>query len=103
MPIVELREYKVLPGKLEAWLAWMAEEILPYQISKGMRVLNTYTHQDEDGQDWFVWLREFESESERQRIYQQTYNDWWITSIRPKVFQHIDEHAIRVRTLTPMS
>ncbi|GAB3480017.1 NIPSNAP family protein [Marinomonas epiphytica] len=99
MAIVELREYKVLPGKLEAWLTWMAEEILPYQVSKGMRVLNTYTHQDEDGQDWFVWLREFDSESERQRLYEETYNDWWVSEIRPKVFQHIDQKAIRVRVL----
>ncbi len=52
----------------------MKDELLPYQRSKGMRVLNTYVHTGEDGHDYFVWLREFDSEQARQTIYAETYN-----------------------------
>ena len=99
MKITELREYKIKPGKTSEWLDWMREELLPYQRSKGMVIIDTYIHTDDAGTDFFVWLREFESEEARQRIYQETYNDWWVSHIRPKVFTLIDETSIRVKLL----
>lgn len=41
----------------------------------------------------------FENEEARQRIYEETYNDWWISEIRPKVFTLIDETSISVKLL----
>ena len=79
----------------------MHEEILPYQISKGMKVLNTYIHKGEDGEDYFIWLREFDDEASREKIYAETYNEWWISEIRPRVFEHIDQDSVSVRILTP--
>jgi hypothetical protein len=35
MAFYELRQYKVLPGKLEAWIRVVEKEIIPFQISKG--------------------------------------------------------------------
>ncbi|MDG3085111.1 NIPSNAP family protein [Vibrio hannami] len=101
MKIIELREYKIKPGKTEEWIQWMNDELLPYQHSKGMLIIDTYLRTDDNGVDFFVWLREFESEDARQRIYKETYNDWWITVIRPKVFTLIDEHSINVKLLYP--
>ena len=77
----------------------MKDELLPYQRSKGMRVLNTYVHTGEDGQDYFVWLREFDSEQARQTIYAETYNEWWIREIRPKVFELIEQDSVKVTLL----
>ena len=52
MKVTELRQYKIKTGKTEQWLTWMKDELLPYQRSKGMRVLNTYVHTGEDGHDY---------------------------------------------------
>ena len=102
MKVVELREYRIKPGKTKEWLDWMREEIFPYQISKGMNILDTYLRTDENGRDYFVWLREFESESYRQTIYLQTYNDWWIKEVRPRVFSLIDEDSVSVKLIQPL-
>lgn len=77
----------------------MKDELLPYQRSKGMCVLNTYVHTGEDGHDYFVWLREFDSEQARQTIYAETYNEWWIREIRPKVFELIEQDSVKVTLL----
>ncbi|MEZ9718589.1 hypothetical protein AB4234_16080 [Vibrio cyclitrophicus] len=100
MKVTELREYKIRPGKTSEWLRWMQEELLPYQRSKGMVIVDTYIQTDDTGTDFFVWLREFENEEARQRIYEETYNDWWISEIRPKVFTLIDEASISVKLLS---
>ena len=99
MKVTELREYKIRPGKTSEWLRWMPEDLLPYQRSKGMVIVDTYIQTDDTGTDFFVWLREFENEEARQRIYEETYNDWWISEIRPKVFTLIDETSISVKLL----
>ena len=103
MKIVELREYQIKPGKTDQWLNWMRDELLPYQRSKGMRILNTSHYQDDNGVDFFVWMREFDSEEDRQAVYKETYNDWWTNDVRPKVFELIEESAISVKLMKPLS
>lgn len=102
MAIVELREYKLKPNMKQAWLAWMNAELLPYQLSQGMRVLQTYIYKDENGDEWFVWLREFDDEQARQALYKKTYSQWWKDEIRPRVFTMIEQDDIRVRLLNPV-
>ncbi|GAM64929.1 hypothetical protein JCM19232_3222 [Vibrio ishigakensis] len=99
--IVELREYKLRPGKAQAWLEWMKQDVIPYQISKGMRVIDTYIYQDESGDTWFVWLREFDNQEQKAEVYANTYDEYWIEYYRPKIFQHIYQDSIRVRELSP--
>ena len=36
MAFYELRQYKVKKGKMKEWLKIMEEEIIPFQVSKGM-------------------------------------------------------------------
>jgi hypothetical protein len=38
MAFFELRQYKVRRGKMDAWLKMFDEEIMPFQVSKGMVV-----------------------------------------------------------------
>lgn len=97
MKIIEIRQYKLKPGKTDQWLNWMREELLPYQKSKGMKIINTYLHKDPDGADYFIWTREFDNEISRKKIYESTYNDWWVQEIRPKVFELIDKESITVK------
>ncbi|KVX03183.1 hypothetical protein [Shewanella frigidimarina] len=103
MAIVELREYKLLSGARQQWLDWMKTELLPYQRSQGMKILSTYVYQDENGDDWFIWTREFNDIQHKEQVYADTYNDWWIAEIRPKVFTLLDQTCIRVRLLTPVN
>ncbi|CAH0541693.1 NIPSNAP family protein [Vibrio marisflavi] len=102
MRVTELREYKIKPGKTEQWLKWMKDEILPLQRSKGMKIVATHVHKGEDGEDYFVWLREFENEEARQKITQETYDEYWVSTIRPKVFELIEQDSVKVRLIHPV-
>ena len=59
----ELRQYRIFPGQRDAWVKYMEEVIMPFQISKGMVVVGSFVAQEED--DLYIWIRRFESEEER--------------------------------------
>ena len=42
MAFYELRQYKIKPGKMAAWLKLMEGEIIPFQISKGAVITGSY-------------------------------------------------------------
>lgn len=102
MKVTELREYQIKKGKTAEWLKWMEEELLPYQKSKGMKIISTYLHQDEQGTDYFIWLREFDNEQNRQDLYKSTYNDWWTSEIRPRVFELIEQKNVKVKLISQL-
>jgi hypothetical protein len=56
----ELRQYRTKPGQREKWVKFMEEEIIPFQVSKGMVILGSFVGQEED--DLYVWIRRFASE-----------------------------------------
>ena len=100
----ELREYRTLPGQRENWVTFMEEEIIPFQVSKGMVILGSFTGEEED--DLYIWVRRFESEPERERLYEAVYqSDRWLNEIGPKVPEMIDRGKIVVRRIeaTPRS
>src|SRR6202007_3371938 len=59
MAFYELRQYKVLPGKMEEWVKIMEEEIIPFQVSKGMVITGSFRGETDDSV--YVWTRRFES------------------------------------------
>ena len=100
MAFFELRQYRTKPGKREEWLKFMDEVIIPYQVSKGMIVTGSFAGETEE--DLYVWLRRFESEEERERLYQAVYeNDYWRNEVSPKVGQMIDRKKIIVTRIEP--
>ena len=42
MAFYELRQYKVLPSKMNDWVRIMEDEIIPFQVSKGMVITGSY-------------------------------------------------------------
>ena len=40
MAFYELRQYKVRRGKMKEWLKIMEEEIIPFQVSKGLSLIH---------------------------------------------------------------
>src|SRR5947199_3522697 len=70
MAFYELRQYKVRPGKIDEWVKVMEEEIMPFQVSKGMVICGSF--RGETDPSVYVWLRRFESESEREALYRRS-------------------------------
>ena len=100
----ELRQYRMRPGKREAWVKYMEEQIITFQVSKGMVIVGSFVGQEEE--DLYVWIRRFESEEERQRQYAAVYeSEHWRNVIAPQVPMMIDREAIKVTRLaaTPQS
>jgi hypothetical protein len=100
MAFYELRQYKVRPGKLAEWIRIMEEEIIPFQVSKGMVICGSF--RGETDESVYVWLRRFESEAEREALYKAVYeSDYWKDKIAPRVPDYLDREAIVVTRIVP--
>jgi hypothetical protein len=100
----ELRQYVIRPGQQEKWVKCMEEEIIPFQVKMGMVILGSFV--GEDDPSVYVWIRRFESEQERKRLYDAVYqSDYWKNEIGPKVGTLIDREQIKVQRIvaTPHS
>lgn len=100
----ELRQYRTKTGQREKFVTLMEEEIIPFQISKGMVIIGSFVGQEED--DLYVWIRRFESEPERKRLYEAVYeSDYWKNEVAPKIPEMLDRETIKVTRIeaTPKS
>ena len=98
----ELREYRALPGRRQDWVDFMEQTIIPFQVSKGMVILGSFVGQEED--DLYIWIRRFENESERERLYESVYeSDTWKNDIGPKIPDMMDRSKIVVRRIEASS
>ena len=62
----ELRQYEIVPGKMDEWMTFMEGEIIPFQVGKGMVIAGSF--RGEEDETVYVWIRRFESEAERERL-----------------------------------
>ena len=100
MAFYELRQYKILPGKMKEWLTLMEGDIIPFQVAKGMVITGSY--QGEEDETIYIWTRRFENESERKRLYAAVYeSDYWKNDIAPRVGKLMDRDAMQVTRLLP--
>ena len=100
MAFYEMRQYKVQPGKLEEWVRIMEEEIIPFQVSKGMVICGSF--QGETDPSVYYWIRRFDSEAQREAQYKEVYeSDYWKTKIAPRVPDCLDRSAISVTRVVP--
>lgn len=100
MPFYELRQYKVRPGKMDEWLEFMESEIIPFQVSKGAVVCGSF--RGETDPTVYVWLRRFESEAERERLYEAVYeSERWKNGIAPRLPEMLDREAMVVTRIVP--
>ena len=100
MAFYELRQYKVLPGKLEGWVKIMEEEIIPFQVSKGMVITGSFY--GETDPSVYIWLRRFESEEQRVAQYAAVYeSDHWKTKISPRVPEYLDRSGMVITRIIP--
>src|SRR5688572_19075217 len=86
----ELRQYHIRPGQQASWVKCMEEEIIPFQVKMGMVILGSFV--GEEDESVYVWIRRFESEQERKRLYDLVYqSDYWKNEISPRVPTRADE------------
>jgi hypothetical protein len=98
--LFELRQYHVRPGQQENWVRCMEEEIIPFQTKMGMVIIGSFTGEDDDSV--YVWLRRFDNEQERERLYALVYqSDYWKNEIAPKVPTMLDREQMKITRLTP--
>ena len=104
MAFYELRQYKVKPGKLAEWIKIMEEEIIPFQVSKGMVICGSF--RGETDESCYVWLRRFESEEQREALYKAVYEtDYWKNDMGPRVPNYLirEENVVQRIVPTPKS
>ena len=101
---------------MNAWIKFMEETIIPFQVSKGMVIHGSFildsTDQfiSENGNrvmksqldgSTYVWIRRFKNSEQKARLYKEVYeSNEWITNIAPKVAELIDRNAIIVHNMT---
>lgn len=98
--LFELRQYRTRPGRRDEWVRFFEAEIVPFQTSKGMTVIGSWTVEDDP--DRFVWIRRFESEEDRVRLYKDVYeSDHWKTKVAPITGELLIREEIKVTRMNP--
>lgn len=98
--LFELRQYKIKPGQRDAWVRLMEDEIIPFQVSKGMVILGSFV--GEEDESVYVWIRRFKDEAERERLYEEVYqSDYWRDEIGPRIPDMMDRDEMQVTRLEP--
>jgi hypothetical protein len=100
MAFYELRQYHVMPGKMDEWVAFMEGTIIPFQVSKGMVITGSY--RGEEDESVYIWLRRFESEAQREALYAAVYeSDEWKNEVSPKVGDLLDRTKANIQRIVP--
>lgn len=100
MAFYELRQYKVLPGKMDAFVAMMETEIIPFQVANGMVITGSY--RGETDSSIYVWMRRFESEAQRAAQYKAVYESaHWKSTLAPRIPELLDTSGIVFTRLMP--
>lgn len=98
--LYEYRVYTCYPGKRDEFVKLMEEEVVPFQVSKGMVFVASFL--DEQNPDKYIWMRRFENEEERVALYDAVYqSDTWKNEMVGKVLALIDREKHQITRLVP--
>ena len=98
--LFELRTYECKPGKRDEWVKLMEEEIIPFQVAKGMVIVGSFIVEQDD--HTYIWMRRFVDEAEREQLYKAVYeSDTWRNDISPRVGELLNRETIKVTRLLP--
>ena len=102
MAFFELRQYQVRPGKQAEFVKMMEEEIIPFQVKVGMTILGSFTGETDDSV--YVWIRRFNDEAERERLYEAVYqSEYWEKEIGPRVPDMINGEGVNIQRMEATS
>ena len=71
-PVLELRQYKIVHGKRDAFIALFERKFIESQEELGIRLVGQF--RDIDDPDRFVWLRAFGNMDDRGRLLNAFYS-----------------------------
>lgn len=96
----EFRHYAIKDGRRAEWVKYMENVIIPFQVSKGMVVLGSFT--DEENGSLYYWIRRFRSEKERERLYKAVYESAeWKNEYAIKVGEMLDRSKTVIKRIVP--
>lgn len=100
MAFYELRQYKILPGKMDDWVAFMEQTIIPFQVAQGMVITGSFRGEEDDTA--YFWMRRFENDEECKALYAAVYqSDTWKNDIGPRIPEMMDREGINVTRILP--
>ena len=100
MAFYELRQYKILPGKMDDWVRYMEEVIIPFQVAQGMVITGSFRGEKDDTA--YFWTRRFENDEECKALYEAVYeSDTWKNEIGPRIPEMMDRSGINVQRILP--
>ncbi len=98
--IFELRSYWTFPGQRDRWIRYMDDRIIPYMTRNGMTVVGSFVSNDDP--DLYFWIRRFETEEERSRLYSAVYGaPEWGDDILPPILTMVDKDRVQVTIVSP--
>jgi hypothetical protein len=98
--LFELRRYRCRDGKRDEWVRLMESRIIPMQIAAGMSIVGSFVAEDDP--DVYIWIRRFDSEAERERLYAAVYQSAeWLEELSPMVGELLHRDQIEVTRLNP--
>lgn len=91
--IVEVRSYRIKPGRREEFIKLFKETAIPALRSHGMKVLGPLV--DLENPNKFVWLRSFPSLEERERMKNDFYEgEFWKKELEPVAMPMIESYDV---------
>ncbi len=98
--ILELRQYRIFPGKRDEWVKFMEERLIPSVVAFGVVVVGSFISQDDE--DVYIWIRRFEDEAHLE-AYRTTYfaMDEWTNELLPRVQEMLDAPRMLVTRIEP--
>src|SRR4051794_29816294 len=98
----ELRQYRTVPGKRDAWVKIMEERIIPGQTAAGATILGSFVGTEEE--DLYVWIRRFESEGQFEAFRCAYYeSDEWKNELQPMAREMLANVTVTRIEATPQS
>ncbi len=91
--IVEVRSYRIKPGRRAEFLRFFETRSVPALRSYGMKVLGPFL--DLENPNKFVWLRGFPSLEERDRMKQAFYEgELWKKELEPIAMPMLESYDV---------
>lgn len=98
--LYELRRYEIRPGRRAEWVEYMESVIIPFQVGKGVVVAGSFVSETEP--DIYIWLRRFDDEAARVRLYEAIYQDpAWVNDVKPRIDALLIRETVQVTRLVP--
>jgi hypothetical protein len=83
-PVIEVRVYKIAPGKMDEWERFFHDKLVEPQEKAGIKILSAY--RTLEGENLFVWSRQYSNKqnmaAERAGFYE---SELWLNTLRPEL------------------